>query len=77
MISSIVFGVLLIVGFGFFTWNVLKVRSNIRMGRDIDRNDNKSERIKIMTLVALGQKKMFTRPIPAILHLMIYLIQYN
>lgn len=72
MISSIVFGVLLIVGFGFFSWNVLKVRSNIRLGRDIDRNDNKSERIKIMTLVALGQKKMFTRPIPAILHLMIY-----
>ncbi|NQY67289.1 MAG: (Fe-S)-binding protein, partial [Flavobacteriales bacterium] len=36
------------------------------------RSDKKSERLKTMLLVALGQKKMFTRPIPTILHLMIY-----
>jgi heterodisulfide reductase subunit C len=72
MISIIAFVVLLFVGFGFFGWNVFKVRSNILLGRDINRSDNKSQRWKIMTLVALGQKKMFTRPIPALLHLMIY-----
>jgi heterodisulfide reductase subunit C len=72
MISTIVFAVLLISGIGFFTWNVLKVKSNINLGRNVDRSDNKSERWKTMLLVAFGQKKMFTRPIPALLHLMIY-----
>ena len=72
MISSILFGVLLVGGFAFFTINILKIRSNILLGREINRTDNKSERWKTMVLVALGQKKMFTRPIPALLHLAIY-----
>jgi len=72
MLSSILFAILLVAGLGFFTYNVLKVRSNILLGRDVDRSDRKGERWKIMTLVALGQKKMFSRPLPALLHLMIY-----
>ena len=72
MISSILFSVLLIGGLGFFGWNVMKIRSNINLGLDVNRTDNRKERWKTMTLVALGQKKMFTRPIPAILHLFIY-----
>lgn len=72
MISTFVFILLSLVGFGFFTWNIQKIRSNIFLGRDLDRTDNKSERWKIMTLVALGQKKMFARPIPAILHMALY-----
>lgn len=72
MISIILFSILLVLGIGFFSFNMLKVRQNILLGRDISRNDNKSERWKTMILVALGQKKMFTRPIPALLHLMIY-----
>lgn len=72
MISIILFLILLLVGGGFFSWNVMKIRQNILIGRDIDRTDNKAERWRMMFLVALGQKKMFTRPIPALLHLMIY-----
>lgn len=72
MIPSIVFGVLLIAGFGFFIWNINKIRYNINLGKDIDRSDNSSERWKTMILVAFGQKKMFKRPIPALLHLAIY-----
>ncbi len=72
MVSSIIFILLSIFGFGFFTWNALKIRQNILLGRDLDRTDNKSERWKIMTLVALGQKKMFARPIPAMLHFALY-----
>lgn len=72
MIAAIIFSVLFFGGFGFFTWNILKVRSNILLGRDIDRTDNKKERWRTMILVALGQKKMFTRPIPALLHLALY-----
>src|SRR5690554_3081806 len=72
MISIIIFAVLLLVGFGFFAMNVGRIRSNILMGRDVDRSDHKGERIKVMSLIALGQKKMFKRPIPAILHLCLY-----
>lgn len=72
MVSTIVFAILIVAGFGFFGWNVLKVRSNILLGRDVDRTDRASDRWKTMILVAFGQQKMFARPVPALLHLMIY-----
>ncbi|MFZ9028244.1 MAG: 4Fe-4S dicluster domain-containing protein [Crocinitomicaceae bacterium] len=72
MIGTIIFATLLILGIGFFSWNISKIVANIKLGRDLDRSDNKSERWKTMLLVAFGQKKMFSRPIPALLHLMIY-----
>jgi heterodisulfide reductase subunit C len=72
MVPSIIFILLFLGGAIFFTINVRKVRRNILLGKDINRKDKFSERVKIMTLVALGQKKMFARPIPAILHLFLY-----
>ena len=72
MISSIVFIILFIAGSALFTLNVRKVRRNILLGKDMNRKDRFSERFKTMVLVALGQKKMFERPIPAILHLFLY-----
>ncbi len=72
MISSIVFIILFSAGAVWFAINVRKVRRNILLGKEIDRKDNPAQRLKIMTLVALGQKKMFERPIPAILHLFLY-----
>ncbi len=69
MIAAIIFSVMLIAGFGWFTVNILKIRSNILLGREVNRKDNPGERWRVMTLVALGQKKMFARPIPALLHL--------
>ena len=42
------------------------------MGRTINRSDKPLTRLKTMVLVALGQKKMFTRPIAAFLHLALY-----
>jgi len=72
MIQSIVFSIVLLVGFGLFGYNIWKVRSNILLGRDIDRTENSSERWKTMLLVAFGQQKMFSRPIPALLHFALY-----
>lgn len=72
MISSIVFAILLVVSSVLFFISIKKIRRNILLGKDISIKDNKRERIKTMVLVALGQKKMFTRPIPAILHLFLY-----
>jgi heterodisulfide reductase subunit C len=72
MVSSIIFIVLFLGASAFFYINAKKVRRNILLGKDVSIKDNKGERIKIMTLIALGQKKMFARPIPAILHLFLY-----
>lgn len=73
MVSVLIFALLLFVGTGLFVFNALKIRSNILLGRPTDRSDRSSERWKTMILVAFGQKKMFSRPIPALLHLLIYL----
>ena len=45
---------------------------NIRLGKPENLEDRKGERLKLMILVALGQKKMFQNVLPAILHLFIY-----
>ena len=72
MISSIIFVAFFIAGITFFVINAKKIRRNILLGKNISITDNKAERLKTMILVALGQKKMFTRPIPALLHLCLY-----
>jgi len=72
LIQNIIFGILLIAGFGFFSMRIIQIRKNIFLGRDLDRSDNASERWRTMLLVAFGQKKMFQNPIPAFLHLAIY-----
>lgn len=72
MISSIIFAILLIGASAYFAINVKKIRRNILLGRDVSFSDNKGDRIKTMILVAFGQQKMFSRPIPAILHFFLY-----
>lgn len=48
------------------------LRRNILIGKAETRNDQTENRWKTMLLVAFGQQKMFKRPIPALLHLLIY-----
>ncbi len=72
MVSSIVFIILFLGGSVFFAKNALKIRRNILLGKEIDRKDNPVQRWKTMILVAFGQKKMFAKPIPAILHFFLY-----
>lgn len=72
MLEQIIFALFGLSALGFFSYNVWKIRSNILLGRDLKRDDRKSERWKTMLLVAFGQKKMFQRPIPALLHFCIY-----
>lgn len=73
MIAQLIFIVCLAVAIGFFTRNVRKVIRNIKLGRDIKINDRKADRWKTMLLVAFGQKKMFRRPFPALLHFFVYI----
>ncbi|MEZ5013398.1 MAG: 4Fe-4S dicluster domain-containing protein [Chitinophagales bacterium] len=50
----------------------MAIRKNILMGRDdVDRSEP-GRRWKNMILFALGQKKMFRKPLPAVLHFFIY-----
>ena len=71
-ISNVLFGVLLIVGIGFFVNNIQKLFRNIKLGKSIDRNDNKLQRLKNMAMIALGQSKMVKRPFSGFLHIIVY-----
>ena len=72
-ISNFVFLGIFIVFIGVFIWNLKKIISNIKLGREIDRSDNKPLRLKNMIRVALGQSKMTRRPIAGVLHIIVYL----
>jgi heterodisulfide reductase subunit C len=72
MLSFLIFVVLAIVSIGLFSWKMWSIIKQIKLGRPTNRTDRVGERIKTMLLVAFGQKKMFNRPIPAILHFIFY-----
>jgi heterodisulfide reductase subunit C len=72
MISSIIFCLLLISATTFFYINAKKIRRNIFIGKNFPITDSKGERLRIMLRVALGQSKMVTRPISAIMHILVY-----
>ena len=72
MISSIIFSILLIGSVSFFYINAVRIRRNIFIGKNFPITDNKAERIKTMVLVALGQSKMLTRPLSAVMHILVY-----
>ncbi len=71
-IPNIIFALLLIIGVSFFVQNIKKIIRNIKLGKDIDRSDNSSERWKNMINIALGQSKMTNRPVSGILHIIVY-----
>lgn len=48
------------------------IRKTILLGKDLDRKDKSAARWKTMLLVAFGQQKMFKKPLPALLHLFVY-----
>ncbi|MBD0824503.1 (Fe-S)-binding protein [Aestuariibaculum marinum] len=72
-LPNILFAIILAAGIGYFAKNVKKLIRNIKLGRDADVSDNKSERFKNMAMIALGQSKMVRRPVAGILHIIVYL----
>lgn len=48
------------------------IRRNIALGRPQPLEGDRSKRLNNLLLVAFGQKRMFSRPIPAIFHFFIY-----
>lgn len=71
-LPNILFAIALFAGIGFFTINIRKLSRNIKLGKDVDRTDNKSARFKNMLKIALGQYKMVRRPLSGILHVIVY-----
>ncbi len=72
MISQIIFAIVLIL-MGFLIQKRIRfISRNIKLGRDVDISDRKKDRWRNMFLLALGQKKMFDRPLVGFLHLIIY-----
>lgn len=72
IVSSVLFILLLAIGFGIFARNAKKIYRNIKLGREENRSDRKEERLKNMLMVAFGQSKMVKRPFAAVLHLFVY-----
>ncbi len=72
MLSSILFIIVTAIAVWFVSKSVKKIARNIHMGRPESLNDNKKLRLKTMIRVAFGQSKMTKKPIPAFLHLIIY-----
>ena len=72
-LPNIIFVIILIAGIGFFTKNILRLRRNIKLGKDVEVGDNKPLRWKNMAKIALGQTKMVVRPVAGILHVIVYL----
>lgn len=72
-LDNILFAILLGFGVVFFTINIKKIIRNIKLGQDVNRSDNPSQRWSNMALIALGQSKMVKRPIAGVLHIIVYL----
>jgi heterodisulfide reductase subunit C len=72
-LSSIIFGVLLLLSITLFVINCKKILRNIKIGRDIDRFNNKKVRFYKMLRLAFGQTKMLNKPVVGLLHLIIYI----
>ncbi|GGK73812.1 4Fe-4S dicluster domain-containing protein [Rufibacter glacialis] len=72
MISNIIFFIVAALGIGLFVWQMRKIAHNINLGRDKKISGDVSTRINTLLLVAFGQQKMFKRPLPAVLHLFVY-----
>ncbi|NBT08921.1 MAG: (Fe-S)-binding protein [Chitinophagia bacterium] len=73
IIAQILFIILTATALYLFSKNLLIIRRNILIGKAGFVNDQKTRRWKNVFLLALGQKKMFKKPVVAILHLILYI----
>ena len=73
MIEQIAFLIVLVTAVYVLVKRVSFIRKNIQLGKEIEIKDQPQKRLRNLILVAFGQKKMFKRPVPALLHLCVYL----
>ena len=71
-LDNILFAIALILGFGYFYFNIKKIIRNINLGIDVNRKDNPKKRWTNMAMIAIGQSKMVKKPISGALHVIVY-----
>jgi len=72
MITNFIFSLLLILAAWLFSRSIKRISRNILMGKPVGINDRKPARWKQMLRVAIGQSKMSSRPVSAIMHIFVY-----
>jgi heterodisulfide reductase subunit C len=72
IITQVLFLVALVAGIGFFIRNIRRLSRNIKLGKEVDRSDNKGERFAKMARIAFGQSKMVKKPVSGFLHVIVY-----
>ncbi|MEY2704636.1 MAG: hypothetical protein RL407_698 [Bacteroidota bacterium] len=70
---QVIFALVLVLA-GFILFKRIRfLRRNILLGKATQRNDEVAKRWKTMLMVAFGQQKMFSKPVPALLHALLYI----
>jgi heterodisulfide reductase subunit C len=72
LVQQILFIILTITAIWLFAKQVRFIRRNINLGREEKLKDNPAARWRNMLLMALGQKRMFDKPLVALLHFAVY-----
>ncbi|MGQ9620622.1 MAG: 4Fe-4S dicluster domain-containing protein [Bacteroidales bacterium] len=72
MIPNLIFLLLLFTAVGIFYIKVRSISREIKLGKPVKITDKKLKRWKLMIKVAIGQSKMLSRPVAAIMHIFIY-----
>lgn len=72
MVQQVAFAITLAVAVYILSRRVITIRRNIQLGRERKVAGDRGARLRNLLLVAFGQKKMFKKFIPAVLHFFIY-----
>ncbi len=72
LVQQIFFILLAAVAVALFARQVRFIRRNIALGRDEEISGDRAARWKAVLLIALGQKRMFDKPLVALLHFAVY-----
>jgi hypothetical protein len=72
VLQQIVFALVTLIAFSWAIRQFSRIRRNIFLGKEEETTGDDSRRRRTLLLVAFGQKKMFKRPIPALMHFFIY-----
>lgn len=73
LLPNIIFVLLLSIALFIFRKNILQIKTNIQLGRAIDRTEDSGARWANMARIALGQSKMVKRPLAGFLHIIVYI----
>ncbi|MBX6330866.1 MAG: 4Fe-4S dicluster domain-containing protein [Gemmatimonadaceae bacterium] len=70
--SNVIFLVVVVIAAGFFSYNVQRLVSYLKLGRPENRFDHPAARLKNVLVIALAQKKLMRDPKAGIMHALIF-----